>query len=74
MAKANSSIDEALYDGLQQARKKKPRYFCLIAKGADVVGLIVQKKLINDGQVQKAKSESKGNLVIQGVCLGGGPS
>lgn len=72
MAKTDTTIDKDLYDGLQQARKKKPRYFALIAKGADVVGLIVQKKVINDGAAQKAKSESKGTLVIQGVCCGEG--
>jgi len=41
-------IDKELYDGLQQARKKKPRYFALITKGSDVVGLIVQKKTLNE--------------------------
>lgn len=72
MAKANTTIDEELYDGLQQARKKKPRYFALITKGADVVGLIVQKKKINDGQAAKAKAEAKGSGVITGVCQGQG--
>ena len=72
MPKEAPTIDKDLYDGLQQARKKKPRYFALIAKGPDVVGLIVQRKAINDGLAQKAKSETKGNLVIQGVCHGEG--
>src|SRR4051794_38158547 len=73
MAKdAAAIIDEDLLDGLQQARKKKPRYYALFGKGADVVGLIVQKKNINDGAVQKAKAECKGTVVIQGVCVGEG--
>jgi hypothetical protein len=72
MPKENTTIDEDLYNGLQQARKKKPRYFALIAKGVEVVGLIVQKKVINSGVAQKAKAESKGNLVIQGICQGEG--
>lgn len=73
MAKeAAATIDDDLLDGLQQARKKKPRYYALLGKGADVVGLIVQKKNINDGAVQKAKTECKGTLVIQGVCVGEG--
>src|SRR5262245_22396482 len=72
MATATTTIDKDLYDGLQQARKKKPRYFALIAKGPDVVGLIVQKKAITDSLAQKTKSESKGNLIIQGVCRGEG--
>ena len=59
--------------GIQQARKKKPRYYALVAKGADVVGLIVQKKAISAGVAAKAKTECKGNLVIQGVCQGDGP-
>ena len=70
--KETTTIDEELYDGLQQARKKKPRYFALITKGADVVGLIVQKKKINDGQAAKAKAEAKGSGVITGVCHGQG--
>ena len=56
MAKEATTIDKDLYEGLQQARKKKPRFFALIAKGTEVVGLIVQKKIINDGVAQKAKS------------------
>ena len=72
MAKVNTTLDEELYDGIQQARKKKPRYFAMITKGADVVGLIVQKKKILEGAVQSAKKEFKGNQVIQGVCQGEG--
>lgn len=72
MAKETTTVDKDLYDGLQQARKKKPRYYAVIAKGPEVVGLIVQKKVISDGLVQKTKSECKGNLVIQGVCIGEG--
>lgn len=73
MAKeATVEVDKELYDGLQQARKKKPRYFAVIAKGTDVVGMIVQKKAINDGLAQKKKSECKGTLVIKGICIGEG--
>lgn len=68
----SSTIDKELYDGLQQCRKKKPRYFCVVAKGAEVVKMIVQKKKINDGQAQKAKSENKGNLVVTGIVIGEG--
>ncbi len=72
MAKATATLDEDLLNGLQQARKKKPRYFAMITKGPDVVGLIVQKKRILEGQAQKAKVEFKGNQIIQGVCQGQG--
>src|SRR5262245_43813009 len=70
--KNTTTLDEELYNGLQQARKRKPRNFCLIAKGLEVVKLIVRKKKINDGQAQKAKSEAKGTLVIMGVVVGEG--
>ena len=66
------TIDEDLKEGIQQARKK-PRFYALIAKGSEVVGLIVQKKAISAGVAQNAKGEFKGNLVIQGVCQGDGP-
>jgi hypothetical protein len=72
MAKTDTALDEDLLDGLQQAKKKKPRHFAMITKGPDVVGLIVQKKKILEGQVQKAKKEFKGNQIIQGVCQGQG--
>jgi hypothetical protein len=64
------TVDTDLYDGLQQARKKKPRHFVVFAKGVDVVGLIVQRKTINDGVVQKTKAECKSNFIIRGVCHG----
>lgn len=73
MAKDSTTIDKDLYDGLQQARKKKPRYYALLAKGAEVLGMIVQKKVISDGVVQKKKTECKGTtLIVQGVCIGEG--
>ncbi|MDX1945893.1 MAG: hypothetical protein SFU86_10890 [Pirellulaceae bacterium] len=73
MAKPDAiEIDEELKEGVQQARKK-PRFYALVAKGPEVVGLIVQKKIISAGVAQKAKSEFKGNLVVQGVCVGDGP-
>jgi hypothetical protein len=50
-------IDEELKEGIQQARKKKTRHYAMIAKGIDVVGMIVQKKSIPEGVAQKAKSE-----------------
>jgi hypothetical protein len=72
MAKANTTLDEELYAALQTARKGKPRNFCLIAKGPEVLKLIVQKKKITEGAMNKAKTEAKGNAVIQGVVVGSG--
>lgn len=67
-----TTLDEDLLAGLQQARKKKARNYCLIAKGPEVLKLIVQKKKIPAGVVQKAKAEVKGNNIIQGVVFGEG--
>src|SRR5688572_10511905 len=64
--------DPELKAGLTQARKN-PRNFVMIAKGTTAVKLIVQKKPITAGDVQNAKAEAKGNLVVEGVCLGDGP-
>jgi len=73
MAKESvTTIDKELYEGLQQARKKKPRNYVLFAKGVEVVGLIVQKKAINEGAVQKAKADCKGSLIVRGTCSGEG--
>jgi len=72
MPKENTTLDKDLYDSLQVARKGKPRHFCLIAKNQDVCKLIVQKKPITEGVATKAKSESKGTLIIQGVVVGSG--
>ena len=69
---AAAKFDKDLLEGLQQARKQKPRYYALFGKGADVVGLIVQKKVINEGAMQKAKAECKATAIIQGVCVGDG--
>lgn len=58
--------NEDLILGLKQA-KTQPRHVGLVAKGADTVHLIVQKKPIKDGDLTKAKSEFKGNAVYRGV-------
>lgn len=63
--------DEALRTGLSQARKKA-RYYVLIAKGTTAVKLIVQKKQVKAGDIQKAKTEAKGSLVLEGTCQGQG--
>lgn len=68
---AEKCEDEELRAALGQARKKS-RNFCLIAKGSTAVKLLVSKKGIKSSDVQKAKAESKGNIVVEGVCLGEG--
>jgi hypothetical protein len=66
-----ADIDEELKAGLTQA-KKKARNYVLIAKGSTAVKLIVQKKPIKAGDVMKAKTEAKGNTVVEGTCIGDG--
>ena len=67
---SRGEVDDDLAKGLQQA-KKKPRNFVIIAKGANVLKLLVDKKPIRDGAVTKAKKECQGNVVIKGVVGGG---
>ncbi len=64
-------LDKDLAKALQVA-KRKPRNFAIIAKGANVLKLLVEKKPIKDGALVKAKKEVQGNLVIQGVVRGEG--
>lgn len=40
----------------------------LIAKGTTAVKLIVQKKQVKAGDIEKAKTEAKGSLVLEGTC------
>ncbi|MDX1944282.1 MAG: hypothetical protein SFU86_02665 [Pirellulaceae bacterium] len=68
---ADKCEDEELRAGINQARKK-PRNFALVAKGSSAVKLIVSKKPIKASDVQKAKTEAKGNIVVEGVVQGEG--
>lgn len=65
---AGTMLDEALTEGLKQA-KKSPRNFALIVKGANPVKLFVRKKKFRDGELAKAKTEAKGNDYIVGVLV-----
>ena len=66
------NIDKDLAKSLQVARKK-PLNFVIIAKGANVLGLLVDKRPIKDGVVLKAKKELGGNAVVRGVVVGEDP-
>jgi hypothetical protein len=68
---AATTLDEELVEGIRGA-KKKARNFAIIAKGPAPVKLIVQKKPLRDGDINKAKTEFKGNDVIRGVVAGEG--
>jgi hypothetical protein len=62
-------IDKELAKSIQQA-KKTPRNFAIIAKGTNVLHLIVSKKPILEGALAAAKKEFQGNLAIKGIVAG----
>lgn len=68
---ADPEMDKELAKSLTVA-KKKPRNFAIIAKGLNVLRLIIDKKPIKDGAVQAAKKECQGNAVTRGVVVGDG--
>ena len=65
-----ADVDKDLAKALQVARTK-PRNFAIIAKGPNVLKLLVEKNPIKDGAVLKAKKEYQGNAVVKGVVTGG---
>lgn len=66
-------VDEELAASLTAARKK-PHNFAAIAKGQNVVQLIVRKKPIKDAELIQAKKEFQGNAIVKGVVTpGDGP-
>jgi len=63
--------DEQLAKGLRQVRQK-PHNFAILAKGPNVLKVILRKKPIKASDIQDAKSECKASLVVTGVCEGEG--
>ena len=63
--------DTELAKALQMA-KKKPHNFAILAKGANVMKVLVSKKPIKEGEVQKAKKEFQAGTICRGVCRGDG--
>jgi hypothetical protein len=68
---AVAELDKDLADELKVA-KKKPRNFAIIAKGPNVLKLLVSKKPIRPAEVMEAKKEVQGNAVVKGVVRGDG--
>ncbi len=60
-----------LKTALVQARKK-PRFFAIIAKGPEVLSLMVQKKPLRDGMLRSERREEGGKQIVQGTCQGEG--
>ena len=54
-----------------QAAKSRPRNFAIIAKGPNVLKLIVDKRPIKEGLLRKIKQECHGNRIVRGVVCGG---
>jgi hypothetical protein len=52
--------------------KKKPRFFAIIAKGPEVLSLMVQKKPLRDGMLRSERREEGGKQIVQGTCQGEG--
>ena len=62
---------EDLTTALRQALRK-PRYFAIIARGAEVLALLAQKKPFRAGPLRQIRREKGGKQVIQGTCEGDG--
>jgi hypothetical protein len=63
--------DDSLADALRHARTT-PHQFVLIAKGATCLRLLVSRRPIPGGVVQKTKRECGGTSVFRGTCRGDG--
>lgn len=68
---SGSEVDKDLAKALQAA-KKKPRNFAIIAKGAKILKLIVDKKPIKQGVLLQAKKEYQGTEIVKGIVRGDG--
>jgi hypothetical protein len=66
LAKAEEEREE-LADALREARRK-PRQFAIFIKGADVVAMIAQRKPLRAAALRKARRDSGGKQIVQGVC------
>jgi hypothetical protein len=62
---------EDLTAALRQARRK-PRHFAIIARGAEMLALLAQKKPFRPAVLRQARREKGGKQVIQGICQGDG--
>ncbi|MFO0819710.1 MAG: hypothetical protein U1A77_17310 [Pirellulales bacterium] len=66
---ADHEFDKELTKSIQVA-KTKPRNFAIIAKGTTILKLLVERKPIKEGLLNKAKRECQGNAIIKGVVRG----
>ena len=63
---------EDLKTALDQAIRKKPRYFAIITNGPEILALLAQKKPLRDGPLRRERRETGGTKVYQGTCQGEG--
>jgi hypothetical protein len=80
MARAEDELSEDELEELEDERedlksaltraRKKPRYFAIIAKGPEVLSLMVQKKPFRESVLRYERREEGGKQIIEGVCQG----
>ena len=54
-----------------KAAKKQPRYFAIVAAGAAVLSLMMQKKPFQAGPLRQERRDEGGKQIYEGVCQGG---
>ena len=62
---------EDLATALRQARRK-PRHFGMIARGAEILALLAQRKPIRPGILRQIRRDKGGKQIVIGICEGVG--
>jgi hypothetical protein len=64
--------EDALKDlaaALKQA-KRKPRHFAIVASGAEILSLLMQKKPFRPAVLKRERRDKGGKQIYQGICEG----
>lgn len=62
---------EDLATALRQARRK-PRHFGIVARGAEILAMLAQRKPIRPGILRQLRRDKGGKQIITGICEGDG--
>jgi hypothetical protein len=62
---------EDLATALRQARRK-PRHFGIVARGAEILAMLAQRKPIRPGILRQLRRDKGGKQIITGICQGDG--
>lgn len=62
---------EDLATALRQARSK-PRHFGIVARGAEILAMLAQRKPIRPGILRQLRRDKGGKQIITGICEGDG--